>query len=166
MDALCPSAHRPIVPIVIIVARVISLLFTQAVLLVTVLEKKESVDDHSGADTSKIPFIRSMAAKQRSKKDKADEVPASETSVSDETLEQQLDRAEIAVRKAKDATAYLQDQWRNHLFRLSFLVLLVSFNQSRTPMQECMNNIKVWKYVGGIDGGVLFTGVVPESFIR
>ena len=63
--------------------------------------------------------------------------------VSDETLEEQLDRAEVAVRKAKDTTAYLQDQWRSHLFRISFLVLLVSFHQCSAPMQECIQNVKV-----------------------
>lgn len=83
-----------------------------------------------------------MAVKQRSKKEKPAAAPSE--AVSDETLEQQLDRAEVAVRKSKDTTAYLQEQWRSHLFRLSFLVLLVSFNQCRTPMGECMNNIKVW----------------------
>jgi hypothetical protein len=63
--------------------------------------------------------------------------------VSDKTLEEQLDRAEVAVRKARDTTAYLQDQWRSHLFRISFLVLLVSFHQCSTPMQACIHNIKV-----------------------
>lgn len=54
-----------------------------------------------------------------------------------------MDRAEVAVRKARDTTAYLQDQWRSHLFRISFLVLLVSFHQCSTPMQACIHNIKV-----------------------
>lgn len=80
-------------------------------------------------------------AKQRSKKDKAAEAAAKERK--EESLEEQLDRAEVAVRKARDATAYLHDQWRTHLYRISFLVLLVSFHQCRLPMNECMTNIKV-----------------------
>jgi len=85
-----------------------------------------------------------MAAKQRSKKDKAAPAPdAAAPEVSDESLDQHLDRAEVAVGKAKDATLYLQDQWRTHLFRISFLVLLVAFHQCRQPMNECMANIKV-----------------------
>jgi hypothetical protein len=58
-------------------------------------------------------------------------------------LEEQLDRAEVAVQKARDATAYLHQQWRDHMFRLSFLVLLISFHMCRLPMSECMKNIKV-----------------------
>ena len=81
-----------------------------------------------------------MATKQRGKKDKSD---ADAPDVSDHDLEVQLDRAEVAVRKARDATAYLQDQWRTHLFRISFLVLFVAFHQCRQPMMECMTNIKV-----------------------
>jgi hypothetical protein len=30
------------------------------------------------------------------------------------------------------------------MFRLSFLVLLISFHMCRLPMSECMKNIKVW----------------------
>jgi hypothetical protein len=62
-------------------------------------------------------------------------------------LEEQLDRAEVATQRARDATAYLHRKWRDHMFRLSFLVLLISFHMCRLPMSECMKNIKVVKHV-------------------
>lgn len=85
-----------------------------------------------------------MAAKQRSKKQKdAATADAAAEERKEKSLEYQLDRADVAVQKARDTTQYLQDQWRSHLYRISFLVLLVSFHQCRLPMNECMQNIKV-----------------------
>jgi hypothetical protein len=59
------------------------------------------------------------------------------------SLADQLDRAEVAVLKARDATAQLHVWWRQHLFRLSLLVLLLCLHQTQKPSAECIKNIKV-----------------------
>ena len=59
------------------------------------------------------------------------------------TLEEQLDKAEYAVRKSKYAAAQVHYWWRQHLFRLSLLVFLLSFHQARRPSEACIQNIKV-----------------------
>lgn len=59
------------------------------------------------------------------------------------SLQDQLDRAEEAVLKSRDTTAQLHVWWRQHLFRLSMLVLLLSLHQTQVPSTECIKNIKV-----------------------
>jgi hypothetical protein len=61
------------------------------------------------------------------------------------TLEEQLDKAEYAVRKSKYAAAQVHYWWRQHLFRLSLLVFLLCFHQARRPSAACIQNIKVRK---------------------
>lgn len=88
--------------------------------------------------------VVSMATTKRREKD--EEKKSAPPERGDSTLDEQLDRAEVAVKRAKDATAYLHQQWREHMFRLSLLVLIISFYMCRLPMSECMTNIKVRKY--------------------
>ena len=59
------------------------------------------------------------------------------------TLHEQLDQAEAAIRKTRDATAQLHYWWRQHLFRLSCMVFLLCFYQARKPSEACIRNIKV-----------------------
>lgn len=59
------------------------------------------------------------------------------------TLREQLDQAEVAIRKTRDATAQLHYWWRQHLFRLSCMVFLLCFYQARKPSEACIRNIKV-----------------------
>ncbi|KAI2492183.1 hypothetical protein MHU86_22379 [Fragilaria crotonensis] len=64
------------------------------------------------------------------------------TSNSKPTLQEQLDKAEAAVRKTRDATAQLHYWWRQHLFRLSCMVFVLCFYQARKPSEACIRNIK------------------------
>ena len=127
-------------------------------LLQTACPRKDSVTKSQEADHQNGCFLvrsryerkkapqlnrrtKMAGTKQWGKKDKTTAAPAEEEK--ERSLEEQLDRAEVVVCKARDATAFLHEQWRTHLFRISFLVLLVSFHQCRLPMNECMTNIKV-----------------------
>lgn len=79
----------------------------------------------------------SAAAKKSDGESRAEEKKAPPSS-----LEEQLDKAESAVTRARDATAQLHKQWRDHMLRISLLVIVLAFSQCRQPMRECMNNIK------------------------
>jgi hypothetical protein len=79
-----------------------------------------------------------MAGKQRRAKD---DKPASETSSN--PVEEQIRRAQESVQRGLEATAILHTQWRLHLLRLSYLVVLITVHQWQGPMTYCLYDIKV-----------------------
>jgi hypothetical protein len=65
------------------------------------------------------------------------------TSTTPLSIEDQLIQAEVAVLKARDGTAQLHAWWKRHLFAMSMLVLLLSFQAAQKPSAACIANIKV-----------------------
>lgn len=65
------------------------------------------------------------------------------TSTATASLLETLIVAENKARNALRGTAQLHQWWRQHLYRLSCLVILLCFFQLRKPSEECILNIKV-----------------------
>jgi hypothetical protein len=65
------------------------------------------------------------------------------TSTATASLLETLTVAENKARNALRGTAQLHQWWRQHLYRLSCLVILLCFFQLRKPSEECILNIKV-----------------------
>ena len=59
------------------------------------------------------------------------------------SLTDQLNRAHAAVECSQQAALQLHHQWRNHLLRLSYLVIIVTFHQCQAPTITCIKEIKV-----------------------
>jgi hypothetical protein len=60
------------------------------------------------------------------------------------SLEDQLDRAQEAVRQNKISTQVLHGQWRTSLLRLSYLLVILSFHQTMSPTTSCLRDIKAF----------------------
>ena len=58
-------------------------------------------------------------------------------------LNNQLDRAYAAVVKNQFTVQELHKQWRLHLCRLSYLVIVLTFHQCQLPITNCIKQIKV-----------------------
>lgn len=87
---------------------------------------------------------------QRKKKDKADAPKTSHNSTQHGnqeekiSLTEQLDRAQSAVERSHQGTLKLHQQWRTQLFRLSFLVMVVTLHIAQAPSGACIKEIKKW----------------------
>lgn len=86
-------------------------------------------------------------ANQRKKSDRQSDatVPAGGGSGTEEkiSLNEQLDRAEAAVQKNRQTSLQLHQQWRTHLLRMSYLVIIVKLHQAQAPTEACIKEIKV-----------------------
>ena len=60
----------------------------------------------------------------------------------DVDINEQLDRAHAAVVRNQEAVSRLHSQWKVHLLRLSYLIIIVTFHQAQVPMTECIKEIK------------------------
>ena len=60
-------------------------------------------------------------------------------------LNGQLDRAYAAVVKNQYTVQELHKQWRLHLLRLSYLVIVLTFHQCQLPITNCIKQVKVCK---------------------
>jgi len=58
------------------------------------------------------------------------------------TLQSHLDRAQASVIENKASTEALHTQWRTHLVRMSYMLVIVSLHQSQQPTQACLKDIK------------------------
>ena len=58
-------------------------------------------------------------------------------------LNTQLDRALTAVVKNQYTVIELHKQWKLHLLRLSYLVIILTFHQCQLPITNCIKQIKV-----------------------
>ena len=68
----------------------------------------------------------------------------SSTGTGDEMeLNTQLDRALAAVVKNQYTVIELHKQWKLHLLRLSYLVIILTFHQCQLPITNCIKQIKV-----------------------
>ena len=89
-----------------------------------------------------------MAAK--SKKSNTTDKKKTETSskakqiADDDTIKEQLDRADIAVRSNQEQTLQLHTAWRAQLQRISLIVLFVIMSQMKVPGSACVAEIEVW----------------------
>lgn len=80
-------------------------------------------------------------ASRRGKNEKAAANPASTN-----PAEEQIQRAQAAVEQSRVAAATLHSQWRLHLVRLSYMVVLITIHQLQAPATYCLYDIKVgWK---------------------
>lgn len=61
----------------------------------------------------------------------------------EETVEAQISKAREAVQKARVQVATLHTQWRLHLLRLSYMVILITLHQLQAPMVNCLKDVKV-----------------------
>ncbi|KAL7572316.1 hypothetical protein ACA910_017913 [Epithemia clementina (nom. ined.)] len=59
-----------------------------------------------------------------------------------DTLEEQLTRAETAVRNNEFKVQTLHSQWITFLVRLSYMVLLLAFHQMQSPSTACIMDVK------------------------
>ena len=58
-------------------------------------------------------------------------------------LEEEINKAVQTVQIAKHRTQELQNQWRDHLQRMSYLVVLLAMHQCSKPVSECIQELKV-----------------------
>jgi hypothetical protein len=92
-----------------------------------------------------------MAASQRKKTTKAAGAAGDNNnnnnnntnSSTDISLTEQLDRAQAAVDSSHMHALTLHSQWRSHLLRLSYIVIIATFHQMQTPSSACIKEIKV-----------------------
>lgn len=59
------------------------------------------------------------------------------------SLPEQLNRAEAAVVSNQQTALTLHRQWRTHLLRMSYMVILVTLHQAQSPTTACVQEIKV-----------------------
>ena len=57
-------------------------------------------------------------------------------------LQNEINKALQAVTTTKHKTQILHSQWKNHLLRMSYLVLLLAMHQWSTPVQSCIQDLK------------------------
>jgi hypothetical protein len=62
----------------------------------------------------------------------------------EESVVDHLERGHVAVLKNEATALALHSQWRTHLLRMSYIVIVVTFHQSQAPMAACMKDIKVF----------------------
>jgi hypothetical protein len=80
---------------------------------------------------------------QRKKKDKQTSPDNSNSKKNtQEVLAQEISKAVQAVNLARYRTLDLQNQWRAHLVRMSYLVVLLAMHQCSTPITECIKELK------------------------
>jgi hypothetical protein len=86
------------------------------------------------------------------------------TATATSSLLETLSVAEDKARNALRGTLQLHHWWRQHLYRLSWLVILLCFFQLRKPSEECIRNIKVRSFVRSFVHS--FVRSFVHSFIR
>jgi hypothetical protein len=59
------------------------------------------------------------------------------------TLDEQLDRALTSIDQNQQTALTLHLQWRTHLLRMTYIVMIVSLHQVQMPSSACLNEIKV-----------------------
>uniref|UniRef100_A0A7S2VFT6 Uncharacterized protein n=1 Tax=Entomoneis paludosa TaxID=265537 RepID=A0A7S2VFT6_9STRA len=63
------------------------------------------------------------------------------------SLEEELERAEIAIRNSQFKVNSIHKQWKTYLQRLSYMVLLISIHQMRSPTTACLKDAKQFNQV-------------------
>lgn len=58
------------------------------------------------------------------------------------TAEEQIQRAQAAVEQSRIQAATLHSKWRQHLMRLSYMVVLITIHQLQAPATYCLYDIK------------------------
>ena len=81
-----------------------------------------------------------MAKPNRRGKNSKAEKAATKTSNS---AEEQIQRAEVAVEQSRASALALHSQWRLHLVRLSYMVVLITIHQLQAPATYCLYDVKV-----------------------
>lgn len=83
-----------------------------------------------------------MASKPQQRRGKGDKTAA-------QLADKQEHSVEIGIQKAKDAVNQsiatvnaMHIQWRNHLMRLGFMVVLIAMHQWQAPITSCLHDIK------------------------
>jgi len=87
--------------------------------------------------------------------------PAAKPSVHRFSAEDHLDRAYTTVIRNKFEADKLHMEWRQHLQRISYLIVIVSFHQAQSPMTGCINDMK--ESNSDISGSQALGMVVYES---
>ena len=70
-------------------------------------------------------------------------------------LNTQLDRALAAVMKNQYTVSELHKQWRLHILRLSYLVIVLTFHQCQLPIPNCIKQIKVSRLLNEMVSGLI-----------
>ena len=81
--------------------------------------------------------------KNRKKNAPKESATASATPSGDAQLAEQLDKAQASVEKSQMHALTLHLQWRTHLLRLSYVIIIVTMHQMQSPTSACMKEIKV-----------------------
>jgi hypothetical protein len=76
-----------------------------------------------------------------------------------------LERGHAAVLKNEATALELHSQWRTHLLRMSFIVIVVTFHQSQAPMTACMTDIKVFHTAKSLWIHFTYLLNVPYNFL-
>jgi hypothetical protein len=71
------------------------------------------------------------------------------------SLTAQIDQAEATVMQNKLSTQVLHQQWRKYLLMLSYLLIVLTFHQSQSPMAACLQDIKAWNGVQKKDANLI-----------
>jgi tRNA (Thr-GGU) A37 N-methylase len=58
-------------------------------------------------------------------------------------LSDQLERAMMSVERNQRAALTLHFQWRTHLLRMSYVIMIITFHQAQAPTTSCIKEIKV-----------------------
>ena len=72
--------------------------------------------------------------KRRGKEDKIEPLPS---------IDEQIAKAKAAVHKSIATVNAMHIQWRHHLMRLSFMVVLIAMHQWQLPITSCLHDVKV-----------------------
>lgn len=59
------------------------------------------------------------------------------------SVDVQIQKAQVAVAKGRATAAELHSQWRQHLLRLSYMVVLICLHQWQAPITDCLYDVKV-----------------------
>lgn len=103
---------------------------------------------------------------RRNKNEKASSTTA--TSATNDQKEEynsvdvQIQKAQVAVAKGRATAAELHSQWRQHLLRLSYMVVLICLHQWQAPITDCLYDVKVNIFLGG---GCFFASLVLCLFL-
>jgi hypothetical protein len=92
------------------------------------------------------------------------------------TLDEQLDRALASVHRNQETALTLHYQWRTHLLRMTYIVMIVSFHQVQLPSSACLNEIKQWNEIqknttmegtdNVVSGFQAFVAVLNDSIVE
>lgn len=75
------------------------------------------------------------------RRDKKEKTPATVPRAGG-TAEEQIQRAQAAVESSRISAATLHSKWRQHLLRMSYLVIFISVHQFQAPTTYCLYDIK------------------------